>query len=44
VGDAVSTVEIPDTSVGLLIVDGELREVLSRPRGVRKYSEMRWSS
>jgi regulator of protease activity HflC (stomatin/prohibitin superfamily) len=26
--DAVSTVEIPDTSVGLLIVDGELREVL----------------
>jgi regulator of protease activity HflC (stomatin/prohibitin superfamily) len=26
--DAVSTVEIPDTSVGLLIVDGELRGVL----------------
>jgi regulator of protease activity HflC (stomatin/prohibitin superfamily) len=28
VGDAVGTIEIPDTSVGLLIVDGELREVL----------------
>jgi regulator of protease activity HflC (stomatin/prohibitin superfamily) len=26
--DAISTVEVPDTSVGLLIVDGELREVL----------------
>jgi regulator of protease activity HflC (stomatin/prohibitin superfamily) len=26
--DAVTTVEVPDTSVGLLIVDGELREVL----------------
>jgi regulator of protease activity HflC (stomatin/prohibitin superfamily) len=26
--DAVSTVEVPDTSVGLLVVDGELREVL----------------
>ena len=25
---AISTVEVPDTSVGLLIVDGELREVL----------------
>ena len=28
VADAVSTVEVPDTAVGLLIVDGELREVL----------------
>jgi regulator of protease activity HflC (stomatin/prohibitin superfamily) len=28
VSEAVSAVEIPDTSVGLLIVDGELREVL----------------
>jgi regulator of protease activity HflC (stomatin/prohibitin superfamily) len=28
VGDAISTVEIPDTSVGLLVVDGELRDVL----------------
>jgi regulator of protease activity HflC (stomatin/prohibitin superfamily) len=28
VSDAISTVEIPDTSVGLLTVDGELREVL----------------
>ena len=28
VSDAVSTIEVPDTSVGLLIVDGELREVL----------------
>jgi regulator of protease activity HflC (stomatin/prohibitin superfamily) len=28
VNDAVSTIEVPDTSVGLLIVDGELREVL----------------
>jgi regulator of protease activity HflC (stomatin/prohibitin superfamily) len=28
VADAVNTIEIPDTSVGLLIVDGELREVL----------------
>ena len=27
-GDAVNTIEIPDTSVGLLIVDGELRAVL----------------
>ena len=26
--DAISTVEVPDTSVGLLIVDGELRDVL----------------
>jgi regulator of protease activity HflC (stomatin/prohibitin superfamily) len=26
--DAVSTVDVPDTSVGLLIVDGELRDVL----------------
>ena len=26
--DAISTVDVPDTSVGLLIVDGELREVL----------------
>src|SRR5688572_25825773 len=26
--DAISTVEVPDTSVGLLIVDGELRAVL----------------
>ena len=34
--DTISTVEVPDTSVGLLIVDGELREVLkpgSRPTG-----------
>jgi regulator of protease activity HflC (stomatin/prohibitin superfamily) len=28
VADAVNTIEIPDTSLGLLIVDGELREVL----------------
>jgi regulator of protease activity HflC (stomatin/prohibitin superfamily) len=28
VSDAVTSVEVPDTSVGLLIVDGELREVL----------------
>jgi regulator of protease activity HflC (stomatin/prohibitin superfamily) len=28
VADALSTVEVPDTAVGLLIVDGELREVL----------------
>jgi len=28
VADAISTVEVPDTSVGLLIVDGELRGVL----------------
>jgi regulator of protease activity HflC (stomatin/prohibitin superfamily) len=28
VADAVSTVEVPDTGVGLLIVDGELRQVL----------------
>ena len=28
VADAVSTVEVPDTAVGLLIVDGELRGVL----------------
>ncbi len=28
VSDAISTAEIPDTSVGLLTVDGELREVL----------------
>jgi regulator of protease activity HflC (stomatin/prohibitin superfamily) len=28
VSDAVSTVEVPDTSVGLLIVDGAMREVL----------------
>jgi regulator of protease activity HflC (stomatin/prohibitin superfamily) len=28
VSDAISTAEIPDTSVGLLMVDGELREVL----------------
>jgi regulator of protease activity HflC (stomatin/prohibitin superfamily) len=28
VADAIGTVEIPDTAVGLLIVDGELREVL----------------
>ena len=28
VSDAVNMIEIPDTSVGLLIVDGELREVL----------------
>jgi regulator of protease activity HflC (stomatin/prohibitin superfamily) len=28
VSDSISTVEIPDTSVGLLTVDGELREVL----------------
>ncbi|MEO8019645.1 MAG: slipin family protein [Pseudomonadota bacterium] len=28
VSDAISTVEVPDTSVGLLIVDGELRDVL----------------
>jgi len=27
-GDAISTVEVPDTSVGLMIVDGELRGVL----------------
>ena len=26
--DAISTVDVPDTSVGLLIVDGELRDVL----------------
>jgi len=28
VGDAISVVEVPDTAVGLLIVDGELRGVL----------------
>jgi regulator of protease activity HflC (stomatin/prohibitin superfamily) len=28
VSEAISTVEIPDTSVGLLVVDGELRDVL----------------